>query len=382
MLLGPDPPPEEVPDQHAGFTTMVEDTFKSIAEIEGDLSDDQRLLLHLPRSMGGLGLTTYTYVGPHAYAASVSTDPNDPDQQTRVKTLNEELVTQLSPEFCRHRTITSRAGANAWLSPRTYASRPLAFALALQHRIRHFGAITLRTRCDGCNCDLDHSNWDGHALGCASRKGYNATHRHNRMRSAIARVLRDSGVDVMEEVSITSDLRMDIVVTQDCGKELWIDLTVFTTDSKTHAKKFVEDLEVKARKIKQAKYSDESEAQNAEFVALPFDVHGGIGAHGARTFRRLAAIARIPSNDIIRAAAFALHIGNGMILMSSRRYKRRVALASSRKQKQVDPSPLSTSVIDAILGPVDAAPELDSDDEYSFLQNTPAPSRPATPFTF
>jgi hypothetical protein len=102
--------------------------------------------------MGGMGLTSY---GQIAYECSSSTDPNAPDQRTRTEEYNQNLIKQLPDALQSHLSITKRAGATAWLRPCTSCSRPQAFALALKHRIRHFGNVTLRTRCNACETELD-----------------------------------------------------------------------------------------------------------------------------------------------------------------------------------------------------------------------------------
>jgi hypothetical protein len=188
----------------------------------------------------------------------------------------------------RHLSITKRAGATAWLRPFISCSRPQAFALALQHRIRHFGNITLRTRCNACETELDSDHWDAQALGCAQRKGYNVTHRHNRIRAAIARVFREHGTDVQEEVKVTDDLRMNLVIFQDNNREMWVDLTVFTTDSKSNLKKAVEDLDSKAR------YSTEPNAKTPSSQRCRSTFTEG----SAVTLRRSSrASARLPTSE-------------------------------------------------------------------------------------
>jgi hypothetical protein len=89
-----------------------------------------------------------------------------------------------------------------------------------------------------------------------------------------------------------------------------LDLTVFTTDSKSNLKKAVEELDNKAHKIKEARYKTEAERQNAEFTALPFDVHGGFGSHSASVFARFGKIANARPDEFIRAAIYALHRSN------------------------------------------------------------------------
>jgi hypothetical protein len=147
--------PDQVANQHVAFDDMIRTSFCHIAEISTTLTNDQKGHLHLPQRMGGMGLTSYQLIGPIAYQSSASTDPNAPDQRTLTDDFNEQYVEQLPDTIQRHLSITKRAGATAWLRPLTFCSRPQAFALALQHRIRHHGTITLRTRCNACETELD-----------------------------------------------------------------------------------------------------------------------------------------------------------------------------------------------------------------------------------
>jgi hypothetical protein len=139
------------------------------------------------------------------------------------------------------------------------------------------------------------------------RKGYNVTHRHNHIRSAIVPIFREHGTDVQEEVKVTDDLRMDLAIYQDNNREKWVDLTGFTTDSKSNLKKAVEELDNKTHTSKMARYSTEAERQNAEFTALPFNVHGGFGSHSASVFARFGAthFARAPSRRSLSSSKTA-----------------------------------------------------------------------------
>ena len=286
--------------------------------------------MHLPRRHGGLGLTRFQLIGPLAYAASASTDENAPDQEALTDHLVKPIIDRLPEDAKHHLSSTKRAGASLWLQPLAVSKKPLCFALALGHRIRHFAGTVTRLRCEGCKTDLLHTEWDGHALGCARRKGYNATHRHNRVRTAIATTLRDCGVDVMEEVPITRDLRMDMVIMQDDGHELWVDVSVFATSSKTAQRMRIERLDATAEREKIKRYNDESGRQNSEFHPLILDVNGGYGNNAARVIARLAAVAGIEAHELMRAASFALQIGNGQIIAASRNYKARCLRQQSR----------------------------------------------------
>jgi len=321
--------------EHIAFDAKIANAFQQLAGIKGELSQVSRALMHLPRRSGGLGLQLFEVVGPHAYIASSSINPDQADQETLTHEANLEIIASLPDDARRHAESTKKA--NAWLDPRTKTNRPEAFGLALQHRIRHFGEIELRLRCDGCGTDLRHEEFDGHVLGCASRKSHNAATRHNRTRQAIATTLRQLGVDLQEEVAITRDKRMDIVIFNPDGSELWIDLTVFSTDSKTHRTKRRDVLEAAAERKKLATYADESGKQNCEFHALCFDVHGALSPKGTWLISRLAAMAGVASIDILRPATFALQIGNGMILENARGKKRQAA-HGSRKVRRSNPA--------------------------------------------
>jgi hypothetical protein len=148
---------------------------------------------------------------------------------------------------------------------------------------------------------------------------------------------------VQQEVAITKDLRMDLVVCTPEGKELWIDLTVFGVDALSNSKKTLEQLDDAAETKKIKHYKHEADAQDAEFMALPMTVHGGFGQSAARVFAKLAAIASCEAIELVRAASYAIQIGNGQIMRNSRAFKRGRFLAAARKQrKQPQDSPPNT----------------------------------------
>ena len=84
-----------------------------------------------------------------------------------------------------------------------------------------------------------------------------------------------------EEVAITRELRMDLVINQDDGRELWVDVGVFASGSKTGASQTLDQQEGRAESRKITTYQRESDIQNTEFHPLIFDVNGGYGNNGA-----------------------------------------------------------------------------------------------------
>jgi hypothetical protein len=307
---------------HAAFDEMVFKTFKTIAGIDGEVSQDTRLLTHLPQRDGGLGLQRYEFIGPIAYESSVETNPDEPDQETRTAEFNmKQVVPKLSEAATRHIENTSRWFASLWLSSYVPNRMGYAFGFALQHRVRFFGSKSSTQRCDGCNVELRHDQFDGHTLGCARRRGPAPSHRSARVVAQIANILRDQGLDVAQEVSITPDLRMDLVVYTRNGTQSWIDVTVFTTEGISTGRRTRDQNENRADTDKKRKYAEEALRQEATYETLAFDVHGSLSQKGVSVIKRLASQAEITSTELLRPTTHALQLANGEIIANARAAK-------------------------------------------------------------
>jgi hypothetical protein len=162
------------------------------------------------------------------------------------------------------------------------------------------------------------------------RKGINATHRHNRVRGVIAQFLRAYGAEVVEEKSITKDLRMDLAIYQEDGKELWIDLTVATVNSKTAASKDIKTIDKQAEQRKHKTYDHEARKQECEFMPLVFDVNSGMGQNASAVIERLSSLSNAPQDELHRAISLAIQVANGRMIAAARYYKRRCTNAAKR----------------------------------------------------
>ena len=317
-------PPDEVAAQHVKFDDMLAACFRKIALIDEPLTEEHRALMHMPVALGGLGLQRFEWIAPLAFAASSSTDPDKPSQEELTANYNKELHGRLSREVKRHLDITNQDGASQWLVPKahTCVRRP-GFALALQHRIRAHSGAQFTIRCDGCGTSLKHADFDGHVLGCARRKGYGPNYRHHRLRSAVKTLLLNAGIEVREEVHVTDSERMDLVVYLPGGTEIWLDVTVYGTDGKSQKHRDPMHLEEAAYQQKRRRYEEVAADQKTIFHPLPFSVYGGVGSETRRVLKKLAAIAELPMQEVLRATSFAIACANGRILAAARTYKTR-----------------------------------------------------------
>ena len=330
-------PDEEVMDQHIAFDKQLRETFSDIAGIKGALTDESIAMMHLPRRCGGLGLSRFELVAPLAYKASSSKDPDAPDQEALTEDLNAGIIANLEPPCKRQLDSMARVSANHWLNPRGTVESKIgdswAFGLALQHRIRHFGPNELRARCDGCEIDLPHKDFDAHVLGCCRRTGHGAVSRHHRVKHAIASTLRDAGMDVQEEVKITANGAdiMDLVLFTNAG-EIWIDVTVLAVDAKSYRDMPRDSAERIAIHKKQRSYAEEARRQQTQFFALVFDVHAALSAEGAKILKKMAQLADADPIELLRNATLQLQVGNGRILATARDHKRRLTIGNRRCQ--------------------------------------------------
>jgi hypothetical protein len=269
---------------------------------------------------------------------NTNVQPDKPSQEELSAVFNLKLHGGLSREVKRHLDITAQDGARQWLVPRSHTCvRRPGFALALQHRIRAYGAPSLSIGCDGCGLNLKHADFDGHVLGCARRKGYAPNYRHHRLRSAVKNLLLNAGVEVREEVHVTDSERMDLVIYLPGGTEIWLDVTVYGTDGKSQKHRDPMHLEEAAYQQKRRRYAEIAEDQKTIFHPLPFSVYGGAGSETRKVLRKLAAIADVTMQEVLRATSFAIACANGRILAAARTYKSR---AWRRRRSLAHASPL------------------------------------------
>ncbi len=147
---------------------------------------------------------------------------------------------------------------------------------------------------------------------------------------------------------------------------------IFASASKSGANQTLEQQEGRAESRKITTYNNESDIQNTEFHPLIFDVNGGYGPNGAKVIARLAAIAGIEAHELMRAASFALQIGNGKIIAASRAYKARCHRQAARERFIVS---------DALLATPGASSDDDDDAVAAVDQPTAAEAAGGTPAT-
>ncbi len=134
---------------------------------------------------------------------------------------------------------------------------------------------------------------------------------------------------------------MDLVIFLPNGKQHWIDVTVFTTDSLTGSRRERDSIEAESDRAKRRKYEEEAVKQHAVYETLAFDVHGSLSQKGASVLKGLARIADLTSSELLRPATHALQISNGEILATARGTKKRELI-----QKACSSSPLRAAAPD------------------------------------
>jgi hypothetical protein len=110
-----------------------------------------------------------------------------------------------------------------------------------------------------------------------------------------------------------------------------------------------------------------------------------VGSHSASVFARFGKIANARPDEFIRAAIYALQIGNGMILMAARKSRQHIAFSNGRKlHAAAIPQAPDAALVLAHLDAADdgaATAGNDSDDDCGEhgLRNTPAPMHAPLP---
>ena len=333
----------------ARFDSSVREAFCSVAGIPpGALSSDQLILLHLPRRVGGLGVTAWLPHHKGAYESSL--DPTSDDQAARALEVNMQLLASL-PAGIRHLAgINSRARASAWLDAvEVKASNDFrGFVASLQMRL----AWTPLPAASVCSCGLRFSGaaLEQHLLGCTRTKINGPARRHNAVTRCIRECCQELGIPATWEPMLEGRKRADLEIFFSSGP-LLVDVTVNNPLAKSHVGKSQGEIEAAAVKSKQKKY----DALGAECLTVQLEGTGGIGTGALLLLRRIAQEAGVETPPLIRQVSKTLMVGSGLIVALHRRDRwRNIA---SEPPTQAAPTDAMSGYLDVELADFDMAGE-------------------------
>ena len=227
----------EVPAKQ--FDERMEETFKAIAEIEGELTPTQKMVMHLPLKRGGIGLRRYEVLSQECYEASLN--PDGDSQEVRTTRIDEELETLVckDQEWAKHLRAARCRKASLWMEGPApdFDFERLAFARALQLRLRYappWGEERVASQCQCGYTSGAPAEEMIHALGCAVRKGMGPSTRHNAVRDVVGKFARERGATVMIEPEVEGG-RADItVICPQTATNVTADFTIANTTAKSY----------------------------------------------------------------------------------------------------------------------------------------------------
>jgi hypothetical protein len=201
------------------FDDEVEAVWSSMAMVEP--TGTNRILAHLPRSMGGLSFTRAVRLAAPAYTASLNAafHRSPVDQRTLSAESNQVLANELdavSPFWKRIREANASAGSADFLFTPAGAIRPTDHAAALRLRLASpaYGAPD-SLPCPGCHDTFPGPQWVHHVTGCPRLHGESRNSRHARLKVAFRRLCNTVGVQVAD-----AEPRFGDVTCPACGIEM------------------------------------------------------------------------------------------------------------------------------------------------------------------
>lgn len=168
-------------------------------------TDRQRLIMALPTSMGGMGLTRTEGIAPAAYNASLAAALHNEQRATKQSTLcmliyrkQHDDMTAKDPALKRHLELHALTGSDAGLffnGARVHAD---VFGAGLRTMLMvecdTASSAVPQLQCRGCDGMFDRGGaWGQHVGSCVMQKGGHVTKRHNAVVDALRGLLKLAG---------------------------------------------------------------------------------------------------------------------------------------------------------------------------------------------
>ena len=167
------------------------------------LTERQRLITALPRSLGGMGLTRMELIAPAAFHASHTTALQGarrvPNQAALAAVVYRDVLDRTNdPELRRHLLVHSLDGTDAGLSFVGSRVHPDVFGAMLRTYLmadaRTVAGATRSLPCRGCRHTFSvGGDWGQHVASCVTAPGGHVTKRHNAVASLLRRGLNEAG---------------------------------------------------------------------------------------------------------------------------------------------------------------------------------------------
>ena len=358
------PPEPEVMEAHRSFDGLVEKSLANIASTTA-LPPHALHVAQLPVSEGGLGLPSFSSIGPIAYGCSVG--ELNTDQRTATHMYNQGLIEALPQHTREHINKHKHKFASLWLRKfgamdEVVAQVTSGFAGALRLRLGlHFEdpqsqpGTSFVSSCPGCSMVLDGVPAARfHSIRCANWSGgQTLTHRHHGVRDAIAQMLDETGATVSREQPVGTDRIMDLVISTANGSHIWLDVGISADNCE----------EMEAEKLRT--YRAAAVDHDASFFPIIFNTEGKPTTRTKDAIQRLACEVDLTVTTITSTIVAAIVRGNGLVVSKAEAHMR-TALARARRKTRAPPAPTAPPEEDT---PRTTHAEPDPEEEWRFRTN-------------
>jgi hypothetical protein len=277
-------------------------------------NEDALTSIHLPLSMGGLGITSMRRIASIAYNASLDAwrkEDTALPQWRQTEQMNIDIVNCSSAGLQKHLLWGKRAG---WTMSTTI--NPHYRQSILHHISGHTEALG---RCS-CGLKLPQRELVAHALGCSRLSGTNANSRHKAVKAAIFTFCNRNGIPVADEPVVNFDgittKRADLRITLPT-EDVYVDVTVANAACKTFKGKTMKAIETIKRREKDASYNAYVNALGGVLVTFVAEVRGSLGDDAVSLCKRLTALTIMKgSSTLVVGIQSVLARYNGAIIQN------------------------------------------------------------------
>jgi hypothetical protein len=300
-----------------GFDARVEDLLAYWSSVSS-FTHGQRLIMGLPRDMGGMGLTRTELIAPAAYHASLSAALSGGaqrihDQATLCGIVYRDALARTASddaELRRHLHVYSLEGSDAALCCLESRVHPDVFGAVLRTHLRAdaFTVAATSLPCRGCGASFSVGGEGGqHVSCCVVARGGHVTRRHNAVVARVRRALAEAGLqpdateprdmaryscrcggvfthgDYLGHRSVCGSASRPLHVSgpdiryRANGVVYVADVTVVNLLTATHAAESASDAFAAATKTKEQRYGALCAAAGARLVTLPATANGHLG---------------------------------------------------------------------------------------------------------
>jgi hypothetical protein len=357
-----------------------------------------RQLAHLPARHGGVGLARSADLAALAYGASnaecafaagVLNGTPPASQHDQSEEHFKAIALQLKKDdavLARHMESCSEHYCDWFRNPlgplMKRESNPREFAAAMRLRLRSpLNGLRASLCCPGCGDSFESKAWQDHVTGCTRMTGSNCSSTHTDLKEAVRGVLLHGGIrtqqgeprdyqtytcgcgvvlKTLDDATrhATSCRRANGTIPHPSGPDLMVDLprsrvlvdvTVIRPTLSSYIDKSLVKLAGDREAVKNGKYAEQAQRDNADFVVFTMFANGGMSKNAMKFVEAMVNDAvDISKGEVMHELRRAVEMGQGRALYNAEclatrsggRLLRAVKAKATRARKPSDPLPL------------------------------------------